>query len=107
MIERYAVYWVSLDPAAGRETKKTRPCVVVSHNAMHVTGMAVVCPLTSRLHPQWAHRMQIRCAGKPAEIMADQIRAISHERFGKKLDTLSPSSAKALRVILGRLYVME
>lgn len=107
MIGRYSIYWVSLDPAAGRETKKTRPCVVVSHDAMHVTGMAVVCPLTSQLHPHWAHRMQIRCAGKPAEIMPDQIRAVSLERFGRKLDRLSAPNARALRSLLAQLYAME
>ncbi|MCU0778643.1 MAG: type II toxin-antitoxin system PemK/MazF family toxin [Akkermansiaceae bacterium] len=104
MVRRYEIHLVSLDPTAGRETRKTRPCVVVSPNAMHVTGMAVVCPLTTSLHPQWAHRLQITCDSKPAEIMADQIRAVSLERFVRRIDTLKPADAEALRHLIVRLY---
>jgi mRNA interferase MazF len=101
---RYEVHWVSLDPTAGKEVQKTRPCVVVSPDAMHRTGMAVVCPLTTTLHPQWAHRLQITCASKPAEIMADQIRAVSLGRFVKRIDLLTATDVQALRDLLALLY---
>jgi mRNA interferase MazF len=104
MIERYGIYWVNLDPVAGRETQKTRPCVVISLDSMHAGQMAVVCPLTTQLHPRWAHRMEIVCRGKPAEIMADQIRAVSLSRFGKKIDDLTAADAQLLRDLLTRLY---
>jgi mRNA interferase MazF len=104
MVQRYGIYWFSLDPTKGREVRKTRPCVVVSPNPMLRTGMAVVCPLTSTLHPDWFHRLQIRCAGKPVEIMADQIRAVSTERIGKRIDALTPQDAEALRQLLAALY---
>ena len=104
MVQRYSIYWVSLDPAKGREVQKTRPAVVVSPSPMHRTGMAVVCPLSSTLHPDWFHRLQILCAGKRAEIMTDQIRAVSIERIGKKIDALSAQDAEALRELIGALY---
>lgn len=103
-VRRYEIHLVSLDPTAGRETRKTRPCVVVSPDPMHRTGMAVVCPLTTTLHPQWAHRLQITCASKAAEIMADQIRAVSLERFVKRIDTLTANDAEALRDLIALLY---
>ncbi|MCU0753210.1 MAG: type II toxin-antitoxin system PemK/MazF family toxin [Akkermansiaceae bacterium] len=96
VVRRYEIHLVSLDPTAGRETRKTRPCVVVSPNAMHVTATS--------LHPQWAHRLQITCDSKPAEIMADQIRAVSLERFVRRIDTLKPADAEALRHLIVRLY---
>ena len=71
---------------------------------MHRTGMAVVCPLTTTLHPEWFHRLQIRCAGKPVEIMVDQIRAISVERLGKRIDLLAAQDAEALRKLIAALY---
>jgi mRNA interferase MazF len=104
VVRRYEIHLVSLDPVAGRETRKTRPCVVVSPDAMHRTGMAVVCPLTTSLHPQWAHRLQITCDSKPAEIMADQIRAVSLGRFVKRIDTLDAVDAEGLRDLIARLY---
>lgn len=71
---------------------------------MHATGMAVVCPLTTSLHPDWAHRHQITCASKPAEIMVDQIHAVSLVRLTKRLDTLSAADAEALRDLMALLY---
>jgi mRNA interferase MazF len=106
MIRRYGIYWVNLDPTIGREVQKSRPCVVVSLEAMSRSGMVVVCPLTTSLHPNWAHRLQIVCGKKKAEIMPDQIRAVSIERLGKFLDVLSDSDAQSLRDLLARLYTV-
>jgi mRNA interferase MazF len=103
-VRRYEIHLVNLDPTAGRETQKTRPCVVISPDPMHQTGMAVVCPLTTTLHPLWIHRLQITCAKKPAEIMVDQIRAVSLVRFIRKIDTLNPNDAEALRDVIALLY---
>lgn len=107
VIQRYGVYWVSLDPTQGREARKTRPCVVVSLEAMHGTGMAVVCPLTTSLHPTWAHRLQITCVGKAAEVMPDQIRAVTLARMGRRIAALSPDDAAALRDLIARLYATD
>ena len=107
LIQRYGVYWVCLDPTLGREVTKTRPCVVVSMNEMNQSGgMSVVCPVTSKIHPQWRSRLQFICAGNPAEIMVDQIRAVSANRFGTKIDTLSPEVAEALRGLIAQMYAV-
>lgn len=103
-VRRYEIYLIGLDPPAGREAKKTRPCVVISPDAMHLSGMAVVCPLTTSLHPLWAHRIQITCANQPAEIMVDQIRAVSLTRFVKRIETLSQADAESLRNLVALLY---
>jgi mRNA interferase MazF len=66
--------------------------------------MAVVCPLTTSLHPNWAHRHQVVCASKPAEIMVDQIRAVSLVRFIKRIDTLSTADSEAIRNLIAMLY---
>ncbi len=77
---------------------------MISPDPMHRTGMAVVCPLTTTLHPLWIHRLQITCASKPAEIMVDQIRAVSLVRFVKKIDVLTPTDAQSLRDTISLLY---
>jgi mRNA interferase MazF len=48
--------------------------------------------------------LQIHCAGKPVEIMVDQIRAISTERLGKRIDSLTAPDAEALRKLIAALY---
>jgi mRNA interferase MazF len=64
----------------------------------------VVCPLTTQLHPAWRSRIQVRLAGKSAEVAADQIRAISKSRLGRKIGSLSARDAAALRRLLGEMY---
>jgi mRNA interferase MazF len=100
------VYWVSLDPTQGHEVQKRRPCVVVSPEAMHGAGMAVVCPCTTKLHPRWPYRIQVHFNGRDNEIMPDQIRAVSLKRFGDYLCTLEPSAVTRLREVIARLYTV-
>ena len=64
----------------------------------------VICPLTSRLHPRWRGRLQVRCAGQDAEIAVDQIRTISKQRLGHRIDGLSADNAAQLRRIVSEMY---
>ena len=83
-MSRYEIVWAELDPARGSEIAKTRPVVIVSLNLLNdVLATVTVCPLTSQIHPGWRSRIQVRCAGKPAEIAVDQIRTISKQRLGR------------------------
>ncbi len=43
---RGEIWWVGLDPAEGSEMQKTRPCVVVSTDALARLPLRVVVPLT-------------------------------------------------------------
>ncbi len=104
-ISRYEVYLANLDPTIGSEIRKTRPVVLVSDDAMNkALETVVVCPLTSKLHPAWRSRIQIQCAGKPAEIAVDQIRTISKRRLIKKLDKLVAQDATLLRQLITEMY---
>lgn len=102
---RYDVYIADLNPTTGAEIRKVRPVVVVSRDEMnrHLETV-VVCPLTSRLHPRWRGRLQVRCAGQDAEIAADQIRTISKQRLGQRIDSLSADNAAQLRRIISEMY---
>ncbi|MBW2208807.1 MAG: type II toxin-antitoxin system PemK/MazF family toxin [Deltaproteobacteria bacterium] len=64
----------------------------------------VVCPLTSKMHPQWRTRLQIKCAGKNAEIAVDQIRTISKQRLKEKIDNLPDNKAAQLRKLITDMY---
>ena len=102
---RYAIFFADLNPILGGEIRKVRPVVVVSQNQMNqFLDTIVVCPLTSTLHPRWRSRLQIQCAGKRAEIAVDQMRAISKQRLGNRLDRLSAEEAAQLRRIITEMY---
>ena len=102
---RYSIFFAALNPTLGGETRKVRPVVVVSQNQMNqFLDTIVVCPLSSTLHPQWRSRLQFGCAGKRAEIAVDQIRAISKQRLGNRLDRLSAGEAAELQRIITEMY---
>lgn len=104
-IKRYEIYFADLNPAIGSEIKKVRPVVIISQDEMNkYLETVVVCPLTSKLHPQWRTRLQIKCANKNAEIAVDQIRTISKQRLQKKIDKLSSSKSAQLRKLITDMY---
>jgi mRNA interferase MazF len=104
-VKRYEIRWAALDPARGGEMAKTRPVVIVSLDALNARLQTVtVCPLTSRLHPAWRSRLQVRCAGRPADIAVDQIRTVSKARLGRRIGALSDSQAAALRRVITEMY---
>ncbi len=104
-VERYGVYWVSLDPARGAEIAKTRPATVISDNDMNASlDTVVICPITSRIHPRWPSRIQTRIRGKEAEIAVDQIRAVAKARVGRRIGTLAPAAAASVRHVITEMY---
>jgi mRNA interferase MazF len=103
--KRYEIYLAELSPTIGAEMSKVRPVVVISQNEMNRNlETIVICPLTSKLHPQWQGRLEVTCAGKLAEVAVDQIRTISKNRLRKKLDQLPPTQAAQLRRLITQMY---
>jgi mRNA interferase MazF len=104
-VERYGIYLADLNPTRGAEIAKTRPVAVVSREEMnrHLDTI-VVCPLTTKLHPRWRSRISVTCARRKAEIAVDQIRTISKDRLGKRLDRLSVADAARMRRLIVEMY---
>ena len=104
-MKRYEILWTRLAPVEGSEMSKTRPCVIVSDDLRNeILPTVVVCALTSTIRPQWRTRLTVICAGRKADICAEQIRTVSKSRLGKKLGSLSARDAAALRRLLGGMY---
>lgn len=104
-VKRYEIYFADLNPTIGSEIKKVRPVVVISQDEMNkYLETVVVCPLTSRLHPGWRSRLQIKCVDKDAEIAVDQIRTVSKMRLRKKIDELAEIEAAQLRKLITDMY---
>jgi mRNA interferase MazF len=69
--------WTDFDPTKGREQAGRRPCLVVSSAVFSEnTGLAVVCPITSRVRP--FPTSVVLPAGLPitGEILTSHIRSI-------------------------------
>jgi len=104
-IKRYTIYWADLNPVIGSEIAKVRPVVVISDDLMNANlRTIVVCPLTTKLHPNWRSRIQIKCGDRPSEIAVDQIRTISKLRLTEKIDSLEAEAAAELRSLIVEMY---
>ena len=104
-MKRYEIRWTALDPMRGREMAKTRPAVIVSLDILNKhLDTVTVCPLTTRLHPAWRSRIQVRCGGEPSEIAVDQIRTVSKTRIGAKLGALTRDEAALVRRVITEMY---
>jgi mRNA interferase MazF len=104
-MKRDEVYWGRLDPVEGSEMGKTRPCVIVSDDLRNrILQTVVICPLTTVLRSHWRTRLQVTCAGRQADVCADQIRVVSKLRLGDKVGTLLADDATALRGLLAEMY---
>ncbi len=103
--ERYGIYRADLNPTRGSEINKVRPVVIVSLNALNeALETVVICLLTTKLHPRWRTRLQVRCQGKLAEIAVDQIRTVSKTRLLGKMDMLKPRESAELRRLILEMY---
>lgn len=104
-MKRYDICIARLDPVLGSELGKTRPVVIVSDDLRNqLLQTVVVCPLTSQLHPAWRSRLQVRCAGQPAEIAVDQIRVLSRARLTRKIAQLPAAAVERLRQLISEMY---
>jgi mRNA interferase MazF len=104
VMERFSIFLVRLDPTAGAETAKTRPCVVVSPDELNRSlATVIVAPMTS-VRRGWPTRIEIDFQGKTGEIALDQIRAVDKIRFVKRLGKLDSKTANNVLDTLGELF---
>ena len=94
------VFVVSLDPARGREIKKTRPCVIVSPDELndHLSTF-IVAPMTTGGH-QYPFRIACRFEKKDGFVVLDQLRTVDRRRLVRRLGRVTPVTlTKALSVL--------
>ncbi len=102
-VARGEVHLVNLDPTAGSEIRKTRPCVVVSPDELNEhLRTAVVAPMTTsgRAYP-W--RVPCRFQRRSGFVAVDQIRTVDTGRLTKRIGRLGPDTVTSM---LGALQEM-
>jgi len=88
---------VTLDPAQGSEIKKTRPCVVLTHNTLNqLRKTVVVVPLSTAANPHPPITVPVTCQGRAAVAVIDQIRAVAKHRLQSKVETLATKDLEAI-----------
>jgi mRNA interferase MazF len=96
-VVRGEVWWVSLDPTQGAEIKKTRPCVVLTHDTLNqLRRTVVVIPLSTAAKPHPPITVPVTCQGQSAVAVIDQIRAVAKHRLKLKLEDMTAADLTAI-----------
>lgn len=103
---RGEIYWCRFDPSEGTEMKKTRPCVILSHDAGNEwSNQVIVAPITSSAKNVRSFEVRVIIKEKLGKIVIQQLRCVDKIRLGKKIDTLNSITIYkidvALKLILG------
>ena len=101
-IKRGDMFWVDLDPARDTEIQKTRPCVIISHDAMNDNYTRfIIAPITSnvkKVYPfDYLLKDHYEISGK---VLLHQLRTVDKRRLGKKIETIAVGEMKEINEIL-------
>jgi mRNA interferase MazF len=98
------VWLVALDPTIGAETRKTRPCLVVSPDEMnrHLQTV-IVAPMTTTVRP-FPMRVSVSFQGTRGQVALDHLRAVAHRRLVRRLGAVSPQTAAAVSATLVEMF---
>lgn len=104
MVRRGEVWLAALDPTIVSEIQKTRPCLVVSPDALNAHLRTVIAaPLTTGSRPA-PFRIAIRFGGKEGLVLADQMRALDKRRLVKRLGKVDDPVLDAMLAMLRELF---
>lgn len=108
MPRRGEIWWARLDPTVGSEIKKTRPCVVISSSVVNQHRRTVVIiPLTSSPRAAPPLIVSVKCSGRPAVAMIDQVRAVAKERLVRHIEDLSAEHLRAVEDALREILELD
>jgi mRNA interferase MazF len=111
-MNRGDIWLVNLDPTVGSEIRKTRPCVIVSDDAIGALPLKVIAPLTD-LKERYRSVPWMVCLEpdavngllKPSALDLFQVRCVAEERLVRKLGGISSAQIlmahHAIRVVFG------
>lgn len=111
MVARYIpragdLIWLDFDPQTGREQSKRRPALVLTDQSYNqASGLALVCPLTSRRKP-YPFALPVTVDKVEGAVLVDHVKSLDwaarHATFHSKADPALLARVRAyLQVLLG------
>ena len=108
------IWLISLDPTIGAEIKKTRPAIIVNHDALGKLPLKIIVPVT-----EWKDRYQIASwmvkieankengLSKTSSIDCFQIKSVAEIRFLKKIGTIDNALLNEIKKALIKVLSLE
>jgi mRNA interferase MazF len=108
MPRRGDIWWANLDPTAGSEISKRRPCVVISNRTVNEHRRTVVIvPLSSASHAAPPMMVRVTCSGRPAIAVIDQVRAVAKERLVCLIEQISCQELESMEDALREIVELD
>jgi mRNA interferase MazF len=99
--KRGEIVWLTFDPQAGHEQAGRRPALVISDSRYNDrTGLAMVCPITSRIKG-YRFELPVDVDGISGVVIADQARSLDWRARNARLIAVAPES-----VLLGVVQIV-
>lgn len=108
------IWLINLDPTIGAEIRKTRPAVIINHDALGKLLLKIIVPIT-----EWKDRYAIapwmvkiepsRENGltETSSIDCFQIRSVAEDRFTKTLGTIDDRILSEIKKALVKVLSLE
>ena len=95
---------MSLDPTQGSEIRKTRPCLVLTGDALNrLRGTVVVVPYSTGAGAHPPITVAVTCQGNDAVAVIDQVRAIAKHRLKERIETATAADIAAVGAALSEV----
>lgn len=105
------IWLINLDPTVGSEIKKTRPCVILSDDAIGILPLKLIAPITDYkinydLVP-WMVKLSpnnINNLTKKSVIDLFQLKSVSEERFIKKIGSIDSKNLEEAKISIKTVF---
>ena len=98
------IVFLDFDPQVGREQAKRRPALVLTDSRYNrASGLAIVCPLTSKRKP-YPFALPVTVAGVDGAVLVDQLKSI--DWAGRNAEFHSRAAANMLTRVRQYLAVL-
>lgn len=112
MVDRYVpeagdIVWLDFDPQAGREQARRRPALVLTDQSYNrASGLAIVCPLTSKRKP-YPFSLPVIVDQVDGAVLVDHLKSMDWKArsiaFHSKAETALLGKVRAYIAVLLRL----
>lgn len=101
---QFEVWMVALEPVAGSEMAKTRPCVIVSPDEMNkYLNTVIIAPLTGT-RKEYPFRLDCTFQNLPGQIALDHIRSADKKRLVTKMGIMDEKTNLLICDLLIKIF---
>lgn len=106
---QFDIRWVDLEPTRGAETRKQRPCVVVSADLVNQQSRTVIVAPLLPNHKDWPFVVNLKPTAqngldKPRHINLKQMRAVDVSRISNRQGGLEASYRPAIEAAVRLIF---